>query len=83
MMILLLDGEIVSNRQFRTKDGTSYSCDWLINSSRDDRDRIGIIEMEEVYNPLPDGFCYSSTYIDEGNKRIYDIIPLPDGMKIS
>lgn len=82
MILFLLNGEIINNKQFVAENGTSYPSNWLMSSSKDERNNIGILELKEVYNELPVGFCHSSTYVDTDTERIYDIVPVPDDMKI-
>jgi len=77
----MLNGVDVTNRQFKTKNGTTYPGNWVkINKDRlNVLASLGITVLDEVYPPITSGETYNG-YVDHiitgattGSTRVYNV----------
>lgn len=76
-MIHLRDNEPISG-QFNTEDGTTYPSNWLDYATDEDKEKIGVISLQEIFPVLSDNQRYNG-YIDDVNARTrtYTVIDIP------
>jgi len=63
MIYVLQDGTNVTRTQF-TMDSITYPSNWAELASPEERTRIGILTLTEIYPELPDGYRYD-TFTDD------------------
>ena len=78
-MIYILDNIEITNNQFIC-NGTTYPSNWLLLTSDEEKSKLGIISLSEVYPTVTDTQTYDGTYVDDfsGKTRTYNIINIAD-----
>lgn len=72
-MIYVLEGKNITNEHFIYKEIT-YPSNWALLATKEERDNLGIKELEEVYPPLDMSIneYYDGSYTDTETQRIYN-----------
>lgn len=74
-MIYKLYGEVVNNKQFRTKNGNQYPSNWIKLATDDEIISVGIQILTEVFPTilLPILQRYNGSYTDSDTARTYSV----------
>lgn len=70
-MVYLLEGKDITDSHFVYKEIT-YPSNWAKLATQEEKDKLGIKELEEVWPQLNSSEYYVGTYYDTETQRIYN-----------